>query len=134
MTRLADISPGDTLPVREFCTNNAQLFLYNAAIWNAHRIHYDHPYATDVEGYPGLVNAGPLMGDWLEKPEDNGPRYRRLLHGLSVATHCYASQQETSAQDRRAPARSVDDIVALEEQEEERRTGRRNKKSRGDSE
>ncbi len=42
-----------------------QLFLYNAALWNAHRIHFDYPYATEVEGYPGLVVAGPLMGDWL---------------------------------------------------------------------
>ena len=29
------------------------------------RIHFDHPYATEVEGYPGLVIAGPLLGDWL---------------------------------------------------------------------
>ena len=65
MVRIADISPGDPLPTREFRTDNVQLFLYNAAIWNAHRIHYDHPYATGVEGYDGLVNAGPLMGDWL---------------------------------------------------------------------
>lgn len=65
MARIDDIAPGDALPQREFCTDNVQLFLYNAAIWNAHRIHYDFPYATEVEGYPGLVNAGPLMGDWL---------------------------------------------------------------------
>jgi len=65
MARIEEISPGDALPVREFCTDKVQLFLYNAAIWNAHRIHYDFPYATEVEGYPGLVNAGPLMGDWL---------------------------------------------------------------------
>ncbi len=39
--------------------------MYNAALWNAHRIHFDLPYATDVEGYPGLVIAGPLMGEWL---------------------------------------------------------------------
>jgi 3-methylfumaryl-CoA hydratase len=29
--------------------------------YNAHRIHYDHPYATGVEGYPGLVVHGPLL-------------------------------------------------------------------------
>lgn len=65
MARLPDIKAGDALPEREYCTDNVQLFLYNAAIWNAHRIHYDYPYATGVEGYPGLVNAGPLMGEWL---------------------------------------------------------------------
>jgi 3-methylfumaryl-CoA hydratase len=65
MSRSAKIRPGDVLPEREFNVDNVQLFLYNAALWNAHRIHFDHPYATGVEAYPGLVIAGPLMGDWL---------------------------------------------------------------------
>ena len=59
------IRPGTALPVRQFKCNNVQQFLYNAVLWNAHRIHFDYPYATEVEGYPGLVVAGPLMGDWL---------------------------------------------------------------------
>jgi 3-methylfumaryl-CoA hydratase len=67
MSRLESIKPGDLLPERAFNTDTMQLFLYNAAIWNAHRIHFDHPYATLEEGYPGLVNAGPLMGDWLSQ-------------------------------------------------------------------
>ena len=65
MSRLEQITVGDRLPEREFKTDNVQLFLYNAVLWNAHRIHFDYPYATEVEGYAGLVNAGPLMGDWL---------------------------------------------------------------------
>ena len=67
MPKFDDINVGDALPEREFRIDTRQLFLYNAAIWNAHRIHFDHPYATGVEGYPGLVNAGPLMGDWLSQ-------------------------------------------------------------------
>ncbi len=65
MSRFKSIKPGDLLPERQFKPDNVQLFLYNSALWNAHRIHYDYPYATDVEGYPGLVMAGPLLGDWL---------------------------------------------------------------------
>ena len=65
MSRLNQIKPGDLLPERVHKTDNVQLFFYNAVLWNAHRIHFDLPYATEVEGYPGLVNAGPLMGDWL---------------------------------------------------------------------
>jgi len=65
MARIKTIIPGDQLPEREFEPDNVQLFLYNSALWNAHRIHFDHPYATEVEGYPGLVIAGPLLGDWL---------------------------------------------------------------------
>lgn len=65
MARIQNIAVGDFLPEREFKPDTVQLFLYDAALWNAHRIHFDYPYTTDVEGYPGLVIAGPLMGDWL---------------------------------------------------------------------
>lgn len=37
------------------------LFRYSAVTFNGHRIHYDHPYATETEGYPGLVVHGPLI-------------------------------------------------------------------------
>ena len=59
------LQPGDELPAQNHSPDNVQLFFYNAALWNAHRIHYDLPYATEAEGYSGLVIAGPLMGDWL---------------------------------------------------------------------
>lgn len=36
------------------------LFRYSALSFNAHRIHYDWPYVTETEGYPGLVVHGPL--------------------------------------------------------------------------
>ena len=36
------------------------LFRFSALTFNAHRIHYDRPYAIDQEGYPGLVVHGPL--------------------------------------------------------------------------
>lgn len=65
--KIDSVRPGDDLPQREFCPDNVQLFLYNAVLFNAHRIHFDYPYATEVEGYPGLVIAGPLLGDWLNQ-------------------------------------------------------------------
>ena len=37
------------------------LFRFSAVTFNAHRIHYDRPYATVVEGYPDLVVHGPLQ-------------------------------------------------------------------------
>lgn len=37
------------------------LFRFSALTYNAHRIHYDRAYATEVEGYPGLVVHGPLQ-------------------------------------------------------------------------
>lgn len=42
-------------------TDPTLLMRFSAATANAHRIHYDWPYATGVEGYPGLVVHGPLM-------------------------------------------------------------------------
>lgn len=36
------------------------LFRFSALTYNAHRIHYDQPYAAG-EGYPGLVVHGPLQ-------------------------------------------------------------------------
>ncbi len=41
------------------------LFRYSALTFNGHRIHYDRPYATDVEGYPGLVVQSPLIATML---------------------------------------------------------------------
>jgi hydroxyacyl-ACP dehydratase HTD2-like protein with hotdog domain len=38
----------------------ALLFRFSAITFNTHRIHYDLPYARDLEGYPGLVVQGPL--------------------------------------------------------------------------
>ena len=41
--------------------NEALLFRFSAITFNAHRIHFDLPYAMDVEHYPGLVIHGPLQ-------------------------------------------------------------------------
>jgi len=41
------------------------LFRYSALTFNGHRIHYDEPFATQVEGYPGLVFHGPLQATLL---------------------------------------------------------------------
>lgn len=47
--------------VWDFRTDPTLLMRFSAATSNAHRIHYDWPYATRIEGYPGLVVHGPLM-------------------------------------------------------------------------
>lgn len=67
LSRLASVKVGEPLPERNFTPDNVQSMLYNAILWNGHRIHFDEPYAKEVEGYPGLVIAGPLLGDWLHQ-------------------------------------------------------------------
>lgn len=49
----------------EIDTNPPLLFRYSAVTFNAHRIHYDAPYARDEEGYPGLVVHGQLIATFL---------------------------------------------------------------------
>lgn len=50
---------------REIRPDPLLLFRYSAVTFNGHRIHYDHPYVTKVEGYPGLVVHGPLVATLL---------------------------------------------------------------------
>jgi 3-methylfumaryl-CoA hydratase len=54
-------APDDTAWSRELTPDPVLLFRYSALTFNGHRIHYDHPYVTQVEGYPGLVVHGPLQ-------------------------------------------------------------------------
>jgi len=45
--------------------DTVMLFRYSALTGNGHRIHYDQPYVTGEEGYPGLVVHGPLQATLL---------------------------------------------------------------------
>jgi 3-methylfumaryl-CoA hydratase len=46
--------------VENWTPGSVELFRFSAVMFNAHRIHYDLPYVTEIEGYPGLVVHGPL--------------------------------------------------------------------------
>src|SRR5690606_39059578 len=65
---------------REVRPDPVLLFRYSAVTFNGHRIHYDHPYATGVEGYPGLIVHGPLIATLLID------LLRRNIPGASVRT------------------------------------------------
>jgi 3-methylfumaryl-CoA hydratase len=51
--------------LREIMPDETLLFRYSALTFNSHRIHYDLPYARDVERYRGLVVHGPLTATLL---------------------------------------------------------------------
>jgi 3-methylfumaryl-CoA hydratase len=72
----APARPGDPAPAAQPAPTEAAwscdvvpdpvlLFRYSALTFNSHRIHYDRPYATEVEGYQGLVVHGPLIATLL---------------------------------------------------------------------
>jgi 3-methylfumaryl-CoA hydratase len=58
-------APAHSAWSREIVPDPVLLFRYSALTFNSHRIHYDRPYATGVEGYPGLVVHGPLLATLL---------------------------------------------------------------------
>lgn len=67
---------------RQVVPDDVLLFRYSALTFNGHRIHYDRRYATEVEGYPGLVVHGPLLATLLldlirrELPDRTIERFR----------------------------------------------------------
>lgn len=50
---------------KDWTPGMAELFRYSAAIFVAHRIHYDWHYVTEEEGYPGVIVHGPLTATRL---------------------------------------------------------------------
>lgn len=53
-------APADVAWRRRVTPDPVLLFRFSALTFNSHRIHYDRPWAMEVEGYPGLVVHGPL--------------------------------------------------------------------------
>ncbi len=96
--RIEEVRVGDALPARSHTPTNVSLFLYNAAVWNPHRIHYDERYTTDVEKHPGIVIDGPLQGDWLAQCVVNwlGADGELLRFGYSNRRATYLGETLTS--------------------------------------
>jgi 3-methylfumaryl-CoA hydratase len=58
-------APGHETWLREIHPDEVLLFRYSALTFNGYRIHYDRPFATRIQGYPGLVVHGPLIATLL---------------------------------------------------------------------
>lgn len=95
-------SPGEW--TRTVTPDARLLFRFSALTFNAHRIHYDRPYAHDEEGYPGLVVHGPLTAMLLaDLVRRHSPRrissfsFRGLAPLFDLAPfHLRGQQNETS--------------------------------------
>lgn len=61
----AQAAPDNAAWRQEIRVDEVTLFRYSALTFNGHRIHYDRRYATDVEGYPGLVVHGPFIATMM---------------------------------------------------------------------
>lgn len=96
-------APPQTLPARIARTltpDETLLFRFCAVTYNAHRIHYDAPYATGREGYPALVVNGPLTALLaLELAREAAGREPaafgyRLMHPLSCGRPMHLKARE----------------------------------------
>jgi 3-methylfumaryl-CoA hydratase len=67
---------------RAIVPDTVLLFRYSALTFNAHRIHYDLPYARDVEAYPALVMNGGLTA--LLLVEAARPHLARRIAGYDA--------------------------------------------------
>ena len=80
--------------VRSVRPNEVTLFRYSALTFNSHRIHYDHPYVTGVEGYPGLVTHGPLTATLLlDAFMKNHPEATVATYDFRAKSPLFANEQ-----------------------------------------
>ena len=79
----------DFAEATEFAVDTVTLFRYSAMTFNGHRIHYDAPYAREVEHYPDVVIHGPLqatlMMNFGAKLRDKSPAHFSY-RGIAPAT------------------------------------------------
>ena len=90
------MAPNGAHYARKIVPDPVLLFRYSALTFNSHRIHYDRPYATDVEGYAGLVVHGPLIATLLldllrrEQPQARVARFTfKAVHPI-LDTHPFS--------------------------------------------
>jgi hydroxyacyl-ACP dehydratase HTD2-like protein with hotdog domain len=75
---------------RQVVPDPVMLFRYSALTGNGHRIHYDHPYVTGVEGYPGLVVHGPLQATLMAAlAQDSAPGLRLARFAFRGKRPCF---------------------------------------------
>jgi 3-methylfumaryl-CoA hydratase len=75
--RPGEPAPRNTTWQRDWRADPVLLFRYSALTFNGHRIHYDRSYATETEGYPGLVVHGPLLATLMvELVREHNPKAR----------------------------------------------------------
>ncbi len=75
---------------RQVIPDPVMLFRYSALTGNGHRIHYDHPYVTGAEGYPGLVVHGPLQATLMAAlAQETAPGLRRARFAFRGKRPCF---------------------------------------------
>lgn len=116
------MAPLDHTWAREIRPDPVLLFRYSALSFNSHRIHYDHPYVTAVEGYPGLVVHGPLLATLLldlllrQRPQARVTRFefRAIRPLFDTAPFAVCGRPESGGRDVALWAKDVDGRLCME--------------------
>ena len=88
----AESAPGDGVWRRTLTPDPVLLFRYSALTANGHRIHYDHPYVTGVEGYRGLIVHGPLTATLLMALAETGSGRRLARFAFRARAPLFAGE------------------------------------------
>lgn len=59
--RPADATPQPPLGEGAIALDEIDVFRFSAVTFNGHRLHYDRPYATGVEAWPGILVQAKLL-------------------------------------------------------------------------
>ncbi|MBX7526503.1 hypothetical protein [Qipengyuania vesicularis] len=93
--------------------DEVNLFRFSAATFNGHRIHYDLPYTTEVEGYPALIVHGPFTAAklaGLAMRDGSLARFSfRAMAPLFLGQPIYLSKQDDGAYE----AIRCDGVIAM---------------------
>jgi hydroxyacyl-ACP dehydratase HTD2-like protein with hotdog domain len=96
-THLANqpVERGETIAERDYMVDEIDLFLFSAACWLPHRIHYDQAFAR-TEGHEAVPVHGPLQATWLIQLATEWATERGLRIKSSTVRHlnsAYPRQQ-----------------------------------------
>ena len=96
------------------------LFRYSALTFNGHRIHYDHPFCVNTEGYDGLVVHGPLLATMMlelvrnEFPEKKIVNFQfRAIAPIFDTTDFEVCGRKLSGSEIEIWVRRDDDVLAM---------------------
>jgi hydroxyacyl-ACP dehydratase HTD2-like protein with hotdog domain len=84
--------PGQIIAERQVQPREIDLFMFSAATWLTHRIHFDRDYAR-TEGHPDLVIHGPLQGAYLAEllsavADQHGGQLASLSYRVHRSAYC----------------------------------------------
>ncbi|MFT4084777.1 MAG: MaoC/PaaZ C-terminal domain-containing protein [Nocardioides sp.] len=110
-----DVQAGDELPALVLSVDETRMFLFSAATYNAHRIHYDKTWAREVEGYQDVLVQGPLQAALLARAVTDwiGPRGRLVTYSAQNRAVAFPGQ-ELEFGGRVSAVRREDDRVLAE--------------------